>query len=154
MTIGGASTNTSLTGVTTEFFQVQSADVIEGVSISQEHIDGYDTVVLLGPDVAESLFDRTTDLVGEKVRINGQIFTVSGVLESQGGTGFGSSDNRVLIPLTTAQARLLRRDTTDQVDLIYVQANDADSVPGAIDEVEQILRSRHRSTLGEDDFEV
>jgi putative ABC transport system permease protein len=152
--VSGESTNTSLAGVTKEYFQVQSADVVEGVSISQEHIDDYDTVVLLGPDVAESLFDRTTDLVGKKVRINGQIFTVIGVLESQGGTSFGSSDNRVLIPLTTAQARLLRRDTRDQVDLLYVQARDSDSVPDAINEVEQILRSRHRSTLGEDDFEI
>ena len=88
------------------------------------------------------------------MRINGEIFKVIGVLESQGGTGFGSSDDRVLVPFSTAQARLLRRGAVDQVDLLYVQAKDTESVQPAIDEVSQILRARHRSTLGEDDFEI
>lgn len=152
--ITGASMNTNLTGVTPEYFEVQNGDVTEGIQIAQKHLDTYATVALIGPDVAKELFGRTSDLTGQKVRINGQIFKVIGVLEEQGGNRMGSSDNRVLVPLSTAQARLLRRDLRDQVDLIYVQANSSESVPTAIDEVSQILRSRHRSTLGEDDFEI
>ena len=155
VSIPGESTSTSLVAITPEYHLVQSADVAQGLPITDDQLENYASIVLLGTDVAEELFNRTTDLIGEKVRLNGQVFTVSGVLEEQGAAGFGSSgDNQVLVPLTTAQMRLLKRASSDEVDLIYVQANNAEGVPAAEEEVAQILRSRHRSTLGEDDFEI
>ena len=155
VSIPGESTSTSLVAITPEYHLVQSADVAQGLPITDDQLENYASIVLLGTDVAEELFNRTTDLIGEKVRLNGQVFTVSGVLEEQGAAGFGSSgDNQVLVPLTTAQLRLLKRASSDEVDLIYVQANNAEGVPAAEEEVAQILRSRHRSTLGEDDFEI
>ena len=84
----------------------------------------------------------------------GQPYRVIGVLESAGGSAFQNTDDRVLIPLTTAQDRVLRRANRDQVDLLYVQASSSDAVQPAIDEVSQILRARHRSTLGVDDFSI
>ena len=48
----------------------------------------------------------------------------------------------------------MKRDNPNEVDLIYVQARSADAVTKAESEVSQILRSRHRSTLGEDDFDI
>jgi len=155
VSIPGESTDTSLVAITPEYHLVQSADVAQGLPITDDQLENYASIVLLGTDVAEELFNRTTDLIGEKVRLNGQVFTVSGVLEEQGAAGFGSSgDNQVLVPLTTAQLRLLKRASSDEVDLIYIQANNAEGVPAAEEEVAQILRSRHRSTLGEDDFEI
>ncbi|MGB2910722.1 MAG: ABC transporter permease [Anaerolineales bacterium] len=155
VSIPGESTSTSLVAITPEYHLVQSADVAQGLPITDDQLENYASIVLLGTDVAEELFNRTTDLIGEKVRLNGQVFTVSGVLEEQGAAGFGSSgDNQVLVPLTTAQMRLLKRASSDEVDLIYIQANNAEGVPAAEEEVAQILRSRHRSTLGEDDFEI
>jgi putative ABC transport system permease protein len=155
VSIPGESASTSLVAITPEYHLVQSADVAQGLPITDDQLENYASVVLLGTDVAEELFNSTTDLIGEKVRLNGQVFTVSGVLEEQGASGFGSSgDNQVLVPLTTAQLRLLKRASSDEVDLIYVQANNAEGVPAAEEEVAQILRSRHRSTLGEDDFEI
>jgi putative ABC transport system permease protein len=79
---------------------------------------------------------------------------VVGVLESQGGTNRGSSDNQILVPLTTTRTRLVSRDASDQVDMIFVQSTNAETLDSAMDEVSQILRSRHRSTLGVDDFEI
>ena len=155
VSIPGESTSTSLVAITPEYHLVQSADVAQGLPITDDQLENFASVVLLGTDVAEELFNLTTDLIGEKVRLNGQVFTVSGVLEEQGADGFGGSgDNQVLVPLTTAQLRLLKRASSDEVDLIYVQANNAEGVPAAEEEVAQILRSRHRSTLGEDDFEI
>jgi putative ABC transport system permease protein len=40
------------------------------------------------------------------------------------------------------------------VDIIYVQAVSAESVPSASEEISQILRQRHRTPIGEDDFTV
>ncbi|HPS42080.1 MAG TPA: FtsX-like permease family protein, partial [Anaerolineaceae bacterium] len=91
--------------------------------------------------------------VGETVRINGQPFRVTGVLESKGGSSFGSQDDVVIVPLSTAQARLIRRNN-NRIDMILVQAISADRTQLASDEVAQILRTRHRSKIGEDDFTI
>jgi putative ABC transport system permease protein len=110
--------------------------------------------VLLGPDVAEKLFGRKEGLTGETVRIEGQPFRVIGVLESKGGSSFSNEDDKVIVPLTSAQVRLIRRSTRDRVDLIMVQAISADAVPQAGEEVAQVLRSRHRTEVGADDFNL
>ena len=117
-----------------------------------KHIWGYSAVVILGVDVAEALFGRVAGLIGETVRIEGQPFRVIGVLEKKGGGSFGSQDDQILVPLTTAQSRLLKRRNPDVVDIILVQAISAEDVPQAMDEVSQILRTRHRTELGQDDF--
>jgi putative ABC transport system permease protein len=75
-------------------------------------------------------------------------------LESKGGSAFSNEDDQVMVPLTTAQARLIRRSTRDRVDMLMVQAIDPDAVPQASEEVSQILRSRHRTAIGADDFTV
>lgn len=154
VSIPGASYSTSLMGITPEFFQVQKADLSEGQLISANHIDNFSSVVLLGTEVAQQLFDRKTGLVGESVRIQGQIFQVIGILKEQGGSGFGNNDDRVLIPLTTAQLRSARRGSPDQVDMIYVQAVNSNSVKSAEELVTQILRSRHHTADGKDDFSI
>jgi len=151
---GGESTSTSVEGVTPEYSSVRNINVTEGDFISEEHILGRASVVLLGVEVADRLFGRTAGLVGETVRIEGQPFRVLGVLESKGGSGFGNQDDRIMIPLTSAQTRLLRRSTRDRIDLLVVQAISSDAVALASDEVSQILRSRHRTAIGVDDFTV
>jgi len=154
ISIPGESTKTSIVAITPEFFNVQTANLSEGIRISQNHLENFESVALIGADTATDLFGYTNGLVGNTIRINGKIFKIIGVLEKQGGSNFSNPDDRVLIPLTTAQSRLLKRANPNQVDLIYVQARSAEQVPIAEDEVAQILRSRHRSTLGEDDFNI
>lgn len=154
VSFAGESTVTSIEGVTPEYSPVRNVNVTEGEFINEEHLLGRASVVLLGQDVADKLFGRKSGLTGESVRIEGQPFRVIGVLESKGGSSFSNQDDRVLVPMTTAQARLLRRSTPDSVDLLVVQAISAQAVPQASEEIAQILRSRHRTTIGEDDFTI
>jgi putative ABC transport system permease protein len=154
VTFGGESTTTSIMGVTPDYGVVRNTKVSEGEFITEEQILGRSSVVLLGTDVADKLFGRKSGLVGETVRIEGQPFRVTGVLESKGGSAFSNEDNQVIVPLTTAQTRLLIRSTRDRVDMIMVSAVSAQAVPLASEEVSQILRARHRTAIGEDDFTV
>jgi len=149
----GESTSTSLVGVTPSYADVRNYAVTEGEFITQEQYLGNASVVLIGPDVADKLFNRRDGLVGETVRIQGQPFRITGVLESKGGSTFGSQDNVVMIPLSTAQARITRRGS-DRVDMILVNVLEANQMQQATDEVAQILRSRHRTKIGEDDFTI
>jgi putative ABC transport system permease protein len=151
---GSESRTTTLIGVTPEYASVRNYLLSEGSFISEEHMLGQASVVILGYDVAERLFHRTEGLVGEQVRIENQPFRVIGVLTQRGGSAFSNEDDQVLIPLTTAQMRLLRRSTRDRVDLILVQAASAQDVPTATEQVAQILRTRHRTEIGADDFTI
>jgi len=153
ITFGSEQTTTQVTGVTPEYAVVRNYGLLEGEFINEGHILGQASVVLLGPDVADKLFGRRDGIIGETVRIQGQPFRVLGVLEPKGGSSFGSQDDIALVPFTTAQARLIQRNR-DRVDLILVQAASADLVPQATEEISQILRARHRSELGADDFTI
>ena len=149
---GGEATTLTLTGVTPEYFSVRNYVVAEGSEIAEEHLLERASVVILGIDTADALFGRHEGLVGETVRIEGQPFRVIGVLRPRGGSMMGSKDKTALIPFTTAQARILRRNPADKVDIIFVQAADADLVSSAKEEISDILRRRHRTAVGEDDF--
>ncbi len=155
VTVAGAgeTTTTTVYGVTADYAQVRNYQVQEGAFITDEQNLGRSSVVLLGPDVADKLFGRKEGLVGESVRIEGQPFRVTGVLESKGGSSFGSQDNLVIVPLSTSQARLTRR-SHDNIDMILVQATSPETISQASEEIAQILRARHRTKVGEDDFTI
>ena len=154
VSFGGEKTSPQIFGVTPDYFQVRNLEVSEGDLINEEHMLGRASVVILGSETAKNLFGHSDGVTGETVRIDGQPFRVIGILKSRGGGAFGSEDDQALIPFTTAQARLIRRSTSDRVDIIFAQAVSGDVVPQAADEISQILRNRHRTPVGEDDFTV
>jgi putative ABC transport system permease protein len=146
-------TSPQINGITREYLQVRNYNLTEGEPITDEHILGKASVALIGPEVADKLFQRRENITGETVRIEGQPFRIIGVLEAKGGGPFGSQDNVILIPMSTAATRLIPRGN-DRVDVIFIQAINSDTVTLASQEVADILRTRHRTALGADDFTV
>jgi putative ABC transport system permease protein len=154
VSFGGESSNTTIMGVTPDYEFVRNRSVTEGEYINEAHNLGKASVALIGTDTAENLFGRTAGLVGETLRIEGQPFRVIGVLEERGGSAFNNEDELIQVPISTARTRLLRRASSDRVDILMVQAVSADAVPQASQEIAQILRTRHRTEIGEDDFTI
>jgi putative ABC transport system permease protein len=81
-------------------------EIIDGISINQGRFfnesesNSGTAVVVLGFEIAQTLFDNPDRAVGKKVRLYGQKFTVIGVTEKQGFSTFGDSrDNAVFIPM-------------------------------------------------------
>ena len=154
VTAGGNQTSTTLAGVTPEYFPVRNFKVVEGEQITQEEVLGRASVAVIGTQVGDKLFDRHEGLVGETMRIEGQPFRIVGVLEKKGGSAFGSQDNVVLIPMSTARTRIIHRSSNNNVDIIMAQAADSSSVGQATQEITSILQARHRTGIGQDDFTV
>jgi putative ABC transport system permease protein len=152
VSVGGEASRVSITGVTPAYASVANETVTEGEFITEEYLQARSAVAVIGPDTAERLFGRSAGITGETVRIAGTPYRIIGVLEAKGGTGFGSSDDRILVPITTAQARLFQRTVRDSVDSIQAQAVDSASVSAATEEISQILRTRRRTEVGLDDF--
>jgi putative ABC transport system permease protein len=149
----GQTTDSQVYGVTANYAQVRDEQVTEGEFITDDQVNGHRLTAVIGPDLADTLFGVHTGLVGQSVRIAGQPFTITGVLASKGGTSFGSADNQIIIPLTTARDRVIHRSGSN-VDTIYVQATSADTATSATAEVTAILEARHRITNGQDDFTI
>jgi len=154
VTFAGENSSTTINGVTPAYFTVRNLEMAEGDFLNEEHSLGRMSVVVLGPETADNLFGHHDGVVGETIRIEGQPFRVIGVLVAKGGGAFGSEDNGVYIPFTTAQARLIRRGSRDEVDIIFAQAVSAELVPTASEEISNIIRQRHRTPIGADDFTV
>jgi len=154
VTFGRESTTTNITGVTPDYVTVRKYSLSEGDFITEDEMLGQSSVALIGSEVATNLFGRQDGLVGETIRIENQPFRIIGVLQPKGGSSFSNADNLVMVPLSTAQARLIHHSVADQVDLLLVEAVSAKAVPTASDEVAQILRARHRTAIGADDFTI
>ena len=156
VSFSGGSISTSITGLTPDYASVRNEEVSVGRFISQQDMDNHATVAVIGTDIVDELFGSNADALANKLRIGSNLYQVIGVLEPKGGTSFGSSDNQVYIPITTAQSRLVTRSSAyAEVDLISVGATSSEVMNDAMNEVTNILRARHRITSDEEnDFEV
>jgi len=152
----GESFSVPVTGVTPEYALVENEQVSEGEFITLNQLNARSAVVVIGTETARKLFGRESGVTGLTIRIAGQPFRVSGLLIPKGGAGLGSQtpDDRAFVPLSTAQARLMQRKVHDSVDAIETSTASTDSVDQAVDEISGILRIRHRTNIGEDDFNV
>ncbi|MCW5853264.1 MAG: ABC transporter permease [Anaerolineae bacterium] len=151
----GINANSRVTGVTPEYLSVRLLSLASGDFIDASQVTGRSTVAVLGANVAKTLF-QDADPIGQSIRINNISFRVIGVLAAKGGTGFGSLDDQVMVPITTAQLRLAGGGQfrgSNNISVINVQIVDASQNDAAIQQVSQILRERHRIT-GDDDFSV
>lgn len=139
VTAGGKNTNTSVTGITAEYPAVRNVKVADGIFISESHERSLAKVAVLGPDVVTELFDGASP-VGKKIRIGQVEFTVIGVTVTRGGTGFGSSDDVVYIPVSTAQQFLTG---SRYLSNINVQIRSGEDMTAAAATVRSALLAAH-----------
>jgi putative ABC transport system permease protein len=152
----GQTITMNIDAVTPTYAEVRNLTMAEGEFISNTQMTGQASVAVLGTTTAENLFGTSTNLVGETVRIQGQPFRIIGIQASKGGSGFTNADDVIYVPFTTAASRLAQQgaDVPDRVDMIVAQAVSASEVPEASEEIAQILRIRHRTEVGKDDFSL
>ncbi len=155
---GNEDTTTVVHGSTPDYQQAYDYTIASGQFISKVNLARRDRVVVLGSDVAEDLFGDD-DPVSQQVKIRDKRFTVIGVMEPKGIGVFGFSlDEVVVTPITTYQARLFSQKTPsgeDAVQAIAVQLTSAEVMDEVTEEIETVLRKRHRIDADEDnDFAV
>jgi len=149
----GQTTSTTVYGVTTPYFSIRNETVSEGAIFNDQQVNTHARVAIIGIDVATTLWGQTSGLVGKTVLLNSQTFTIIGTLTSKGGTSFGSADNQIIIPLTTARDRVIMR-TGSNVESIYIQATSANTTTEASTQISNIMRLRHHVAVGKEDFTV
>lgn len=152
ITAKGTNTNTSVIGTVAAYPGVRNVEIDSGSFISQQDLLSLSKVAVLGPITRDDLFGVGADSIGQKIKINKIEFMVIGVTKARGGTGFGSQDDMIFVPISTAQ-RFLAGNT--YVSTISIQASDQGSMATVQQDVTNLLLSRHNisdSTLA--DFQV
>ncbi|HMA54492.1 MAG TPA: ABC transporter permease [Acidobacteriota bacterium] len=149
---GNKNWNTSISGTGARYPEVRNWDVESGLYFDDAMVKAAAKVCVLGADVKTNLFEDE-DPIGKVIRIKKIPFKVLGVLKKRGESGgFGSRDDMITIPYTTAMRRLQGIDYIQSVD---VRAVSADKMAEAQAQIEDLLRVRHRIAPGaEDDFNV
>jgi putative ABC transport system permease protein len=150
---GNMNWSTLIMGAAPELFEIREWGVISGRSIVQQDVDAAAKVCLLGQTVAENLFGGD-DPLGKIVRIKKIPFTVIGVLDRKGQSPQGTDqDDTIFVPLRTAQVKLSRSSFPNTVGAVIVQAKNETLLSKAEEEINSLLKQRHRITNGkEPDF--
>ena len=141
VTAKGTNTNTSVVGTTVNYPSVRNLSVDEGSFISDENVSSLSKVAVIGPSARDDLFGEGAEALGQTIRIKNIQFKVIGVTKAKGGSGFGSQDDMIFIPISSAE-KFLTGDS--YVGTISIAAIDSSSMTMVGQDVTNLLLDRHR----------
>ena len=147
LTVGSTNWTTTVVGSTPTWATVRNRSVTQGRFLVNQDVADHTAVTVLGSTTASELF-RGVDPVGQTVNVNGIPMTVVGVLNTVGSSSSSSSagsdqDDQAIIPITTAQQRLLG---STSLSSILVEATGSSSLTGAYQEADTELLALHGIT--------
>ncbi len=148
----GTNTNTQVIGTTVSYTTIRNVEIEQGSFISDQNTTSYSKVAVLGSTARDDLFGEDSNPVGKTIKINNIKFKIIGVTKSKGGTSFGSQDDIIYVPLTTARKFL---SGSKNISSIYVQAESSQMMSQVKTGVTNLLLERHNIADAESaDFSV
>ena len=142
---GATNWTTTVVGSNQEWTSVRDRHVAEGRFLTAADVRNAAAVTVLAPDTASELFGPI-DPVGQSVTINGVPFDIVGVLTSAGSNSTTNLDDQAIVPISTAQQRLIGGSNRTSVQSIYVKAASDARLSAAYQEANAILQYRHSIT--------
>ncbi len=149
---GNRNLNVRLVGTTDGYAEMNGYEIAAGEMFTRADDERRRRVAVFGGVLPQQLeIENPEELIGQQVAIRGVPFTVIGVLEAVG-SGRNSPDERVFVPLRTAEARLLG---SEDLDDISVRVMDGVPLEVAMVDIERVLRTEHRILPGQaNDFVI
>ncbi len=153
LVVGNNNYPSTIYGITPDYLEIRKLKVKDGAMFTDHDIKTAAKVCVLGKTVVDNLFPGGEDPVGKVVRFGSIPMTVVGVLESKGTNSMGQDqDDVVLAPYTSVMKRIL---AIDYLQGLFASAVDEDRTDETIDQITEVLRTRHKLKEGEDsDFEI
>ncbi|MBU1202943.1 ABC transporter permease [Patescibacteria group bacterium] len=139
-TTTGTNTNTSIYGVTESYGTIKSISMESGNFINDNYDKKLSKVAVLGPTTRDDLFGENVDPTGQKIRIDNTEFTIIGVTESKGGSGFTNADDIIYVPLSTAMKYITGSESLSNIN---IQITESDLMTSAQEQVNSLLLARH-----------
>lgn len=142
-----------ITGTTPAYFSANNLNIKYGSLFGAQDNESKTKVAVLGFDIAEDLYGEgnAQNAVGTQVRIGSMIFTVSGVLASKD-SSFSSSNDKVFVPITTAQQYMTGASTLNSIVAIIKDTNQSDMAKADI--TGRLLTKHNIADADEADFSI
>lgn len=135
------SLTTTCTGTNEMYLDIKKITVDQGRYIEYVEVEKRQKVCVIGTYTASELFG-TKAAVGKTLKINGETYSVIGVLEETADSEEGSSDDAIYIPYTLATSISWMRGVNSYV----LSARSEDTVDGAMNKLESYFLSIFGST--------
>jgi putative ABC transport system permease protein len=110
--------NSQITGITDEYFAVNTVDVVKGRKLSESDFAQSNNFIMVN-EQAEKEFFTDSSAVGKIIEIRGQPFQIIGVYKAQNGI-FGLGISEMLMPLSMWPVLF----GTDNIQTVTLQAKD------------------------------
>ena len=152
---GNTNWSTSIIGTTPSYLDIRVWELADGYVFSESDMRSATRVALVGKTVVDNIFGDT-DPIGKTIRIKQNPFVVLGVLKRKGQSLDGrDQDDTIIMPLTTAQRKILGNQFAGSVRQVMVQANTPELMPMVEQNINSLLKQRHNIREGADnDFNV
>ncbi|HEY8892964.1 MAG TPA: ABC transporter permease [Clostridium sp.] len=135
---GSKSSTTSIEASNESYAEVKSYTVSSGRFITDRDVKNRYNVLVIGTETANNIFG-TTNVVGETMYVSGIQFKIIGVLTSAGTSTTGSGDDKIILPITTAQ-RLLKTST---ISTYYIESKSQAEVDTAMSYLKMFLNKKY-----------
>lgn len=133
--------DTTVLGTSPEYSIIKNVKTQSGRFIIQNDVDNRQNVAVIGTAVVNDIFEGANP-IDKKIKINGSIFTVVGVLEEKDNGQDDGDDDQVIIPITVAQ----RLNRSAAIRNFSIQATSADTVESAMTKLTEFLTKTYKST--------
>ncbi len=139
---------TQVDGTTAEYSGARDWTTSRGAFFTQQDVDEYAPVVVIGQTVQKSLFTEGEDPLGKFILINNNPFQVIGIMAAKGATGNGNDmDDQIFVPITTGAQRIYGQRYARS---ITVAVRDIEKMDATQEAIRQLLISRHK----QEDFQI
>lgn len=129
----------SIIATTQEYMNTTNLTISKGRLLSVIDLENNSKVCLLGNDIASTLFSLSNP-IGQSIKINGDNYTVIGVITAVGSSMGSNIDDMIIIPFTTA--KYLGSDTS--INSLYIKVQDENK----IEETTSLIENYITQTLG------
>ncbi|KLU63719.1 macrolide export ATP-binding/permease protein MacB [Desulfosporosinus acididurans] len=138
---GSENTSTQVVGTTPSYADVRNQQASIGRFFTDQENQDNAQVAVIGTTVVQDLTGNpNTNMVGQTININQVPFQIIGILQSKGSSGASNNDDQIVVPISSAETRLIG---SDSIRTIYVEAKSSDLMDTASGEITQILRQQH-----------
>ena len=117
--------STSITGVGEDYDKIKSYEMQQGRFIQYMDVERRQKNCVVGSYIAKEYFN--SNALGQTFKINGNQFTIVGVVEEQGDSTEGSADDMIILPYTLARS-ISRMGRVSSYTLYVADGDNIDAV--------------------------
>jgi len=141
--MGNIDYSSSIEGVSSGYPDARDWPLKNGAFFSEQDVNSYASVAVLGTTVADIFFPDGQDPLGQYILLGNIPFEIIGVMETKGADPRGNDqDDTVWVPYTTAMGRLFG---SNYLTGIIVKVDDVEQIDQTEEDITTLLLNRHQT---------